>query len=207
VLPFPIKKSLQDGVFPGNEKGFTLVEMLVAICISALMLGVLSEFLYSWTGIWVKNSRLYQKEQQLKIIYQTMDNNLKQLYPGAYLPDVAFQGDEDQFGFWQETKEGLIQVCYRYDAEKKSVFRSFGFWGSKPEAAALFTGITEWKLEYYHPTERNWLLNWEHQSFKKELVPALIRVSIQTKLTNRVTLTFPIKAWHQEVDPNEDEAE
>ncbi len=187
-----------------NERGFTLIEMLAAICISALLLGVLAEFLFSCTGLWAKSDRGYQREQQLKFIYQMLERDFISIYPGTYLGELpAIEGDETRCAFWLETGQGLVRVQYRYDQENGKVYRVSGVAGSDPTEKTLFDDVTIWKIEYYDAFAQNWLLQWQVRPTEREILPKLLRVSVQTKLANFGTLTFPIKAWRPEAKPNE----
>jgi prepilin-type N-terminal cleavage/methylation domain-containing protein len=196
VHPFRVIKNSKVGV--RAENGFTLIEMLAAICISAVLFGVLSEFLFNCAKLWDRQDRAYQKQHQVKLVYQTLLLDLTPLYPGFCLPEGAVQGDERQLRFWRETNAGLVRITYRYDPVAQKVWRSSGFAGSEPKEAELFSDVVGWRFEYYQATTKNWLLQWGAERKLPETVPKLIRVSVRTKLGNLGVLTFPVKAWHLE---------
>lgn len=195
---FPIENSCRDGVIR-NENGFTLIEMLGSLALSAVLFGILSQFVFSCGSLWVRNDRNYQQQHELKLVYQTLYSHLAQLYPGPYLPGKAVTGDTTQISFWQETNEGLLQVKYRYDSETQQVYYTQGFWKNQSQEISLFREIIDWQLEYYQATTQNWINHWESDS-QNEL-PQLIRVRVRTKTSDLGVLTFPVKAWHREVIP------
>ncbi len=181
-----------------NEAGMTLAEVLAALALTSLLLGLLSQFLYTSVRLWSKNDQAYRRQHQLKYVYQNLANDFGTVFTSRFLPEEPFQGEELKLNFWSENYRGLEQIRYRYDFETKTLWRSAGFWGSEPEERELFTGISEWKFEYFEPEKRNWVLYWK-PSYRTEL-PSLIRITAQTELGAIGPLVFPIKTRRNEVD-------
>jgi prepilin-type N-terminal cleavage/methylation domain-containing protein len=189
-------KKLLKGLVLRNEQGVTLLEMLAAITILAFMLAILSQFLFSGLRLWGKQDRGYQQQHRLKLIHQTLYNDLSTVLAGNYLPEYSVKGDDAKIQFWSESAAGLEQITYYYDQEHQVVYRAAGFWGQVPQDIPLFKEITEWKFEYFEPKWKNWVTEW-NPALKME-IPLLIRVSVNTKTGNLGTMTFPLKAWHKE---------
>jgi hypothetical protein len=190
-----VKKLLKALALP-NEPGVTLLEMLAAITITAFMLAILAQFLFSGVRLWDKQDRGYQQQHRLKLIHQTLYNDLSTVLAGNYLPEYSVKGDDAKLQFWSEATTGLVQITYYYDREQQIVYRSAGFWGQVPQDIPLFKEITEWKFEYYEPKWKNWVAQWNPE--QKMIIPALVRVTVATKTGNLGTMTFPLKAWHEE---------
>jgi len=179
------------------ESGMTLAEVLAALTLTVLLLGFLSQFLYNGITLWSRNDKAYRGQHQLKLIYQTLANDLESIFSGPFLPgEKLFQGEEQSLIFWSESGSGLKVIRYRYDSYEKTVWRSAGYWGSEPDERKLLTGITEWRFEYFEPKRRNWVLSWK-PSFKTEL-PALVKVTAKTDLNKLGPLVFTIKARRDE---------
>ncbi|MGE5605160.1 MAG: hypothetical protein ACM3YE_05655 [Bacteroidota bacterium] len=181
-----------------NENGMTLAEVVAALALTSLLLGLLSQFLYTTVGLWSKNDKAYRYQHQLKYVYQTLANDFETVFTSRFLPEEPFQGEELQLSFWSENYHGLEQIRYRYDFENKTLWRSAGFWGSEPEARKLFTGISEWRFEYFEPKKRNWVLYWK-PSYRTEL-PSLVKITARTELGVLGPLVFSIKARRNEED-------
>lgn len=190
-----VKKLLKALALP-NERGVTLLEMLAAITITAFMLAILAQFLFSGVRLWGKQDRGYQQQHRLKLIHQTLYNDLSTALAGNYLPEYSVKGDDAKLQFWSEAPTGLVQITYDYDREQQIVYRSAGFWGQVPQEIPLFKEITEWKFEYFEPKWKNWVTQWNPE--QKMLIPALVRVTVHTKTGNLGAMTFPLKAWHEE---------
>jgi prepilin-type N-terminal cleavage/methylation domain-containing protein len=179
-----------------NESGMTLIELLASLSLLAILLAVLSQFLYTGTRMWGKSDRACERRHQLRFISQTLNTDLGLLVNSPFLAEPAINGDEYGFTFWAVTNDGLVQVKYHFDSQEQKVFRSAGFWGSKPPENQMFDQVKEWKVEYYRPKTKNWELQW--QPTLKSDIPSLIRVTVTVGNNSLGSLVFPIKAWHNE---------
>lgn len=176
----------------------TLAEVVASLALSILLLGMLSQFLYSGAGLWNKNDQAYRDQRQLKFIYQTIANDLENVFSGRFLPEDTFQGEEYLFNCWCESDTGLKRIGYRYDLQEKAVWRWAGYWGSAPEERKLFSGVSQWRFEYFDPNKSNWFLNWE-PSNKTEL-PSLVKVTAKTDRGVIGPVVIHIKSWRDEVE-------
>ncbi len=184
-----------------SESGFTLIEMIAAIGLSALLLGVLAQFTYSIAGLWSRNDQAYRRQYVLRSIEQTLYQDFSVAYSSPYLPEPALKGNEYEVTFWQETNAGLVRVRYNYDSANQTVYRSSGFWGDQSEAAVLFQEVIDWRFEYFQVSTKNWLIEWEPEQPTE--LPSLIRLTVRTKLGAAGPFTVPARSWHPEVDVDE----
>jgi prepilin-type N-terminal cleavage/methylation domain-containing protein len=200
-MAFPTKPNWSD-IVTRSEPGMTLVELLASLSLLAILLAVLSQFLYTGIGVWGKTDRANERNYQLRLISQTLHNDLASMVSSPFLAEPAVRGDEYEVAFWTETSEGLVQIKYKYDQSTRKVLKTAGFWGSKPSENEAFQGIQSWKIEYYRPKTKNWELQWK-PAYKNE-IPALIRVTVTMKSKDQTgTLVFPIKNWHSESNADE----
>jgi hypothetical protein len=179
-----------------NERGVTLLEMVAAMTITAFMLAVLAQFLFSGARLWGQQDCNYRQQHRLTMIRQILDYDLSSLLVGNYLPEDSVWGDGLKLQFWSEAADGLVRITYYYDPEQQTVFRLAGFWGQEAPEVPLFKEITEWKFEYFESKWKNWTSTWKAR--RKNEVPALVRVTAHAKTGNLGTLTFSVKAWHEE---------
>jgi hypothetical protein len=206
-LPWNGKRAIRNTRYPSKatairgENGVSLVEMLVALSLTAFLLGVISQFLFTGVKFWAKNDLAYRRQHQLKVVFLTTYSDISSAFIGSYLPDFSMSGDEYQLNFWRETAEGLVLVKYRFEPPEHKVYRSAGFWGGTPPENELFTGIDSWKFEYYQTSSKNWLLEWKPE--RKDEVPSLIRITVKSKLVNMGTLYIPLKVWRGEEKTDE----
>jgi prepilin-type N-terminal cleavage/methylation domain-containing protein len=175
-----------------SEAGMTLLEVLAALGILVILLTVLSQILHTGSRMWVKNGYAYQNQHQLQDLYTTLAPELRSAYTNPFLAGPACKGDEREVSFWRETGSGLQQVTYRYDAYAKTLYRSAGFWGQRPEFQALFTDLTAWKFAYFEAGTRNWKNDWE-PAVKTEL-PSILRITAATGSADLGSITIPLEA-------------
>lgn len=192
-----VKRSLKGPVLQ-NESGVTMLEMVAALSLTALLLGILSQLLFSGVRLWSRQDRFYQQQHRFKFVYQTLYNDFSTAFASTYLPEPAMKGDDVEVQFWSETEKGLVQIKYCYDHTEQTVSRTEGFWGQEVAAKPLFKEVQQWKLEYFEPEWKSWVADWDHGD--KGKLPSLIRVSIATKSGDLGTMTFPVKAWRKEVE-------
>lgn len=179
-----------------EEIGMTLAEVVAALGLSVLLLGMLSQFLFNGGSLWSKNDLAYQSQHQLKFVYQTIGNDLENAFVGRFLPEEPFQGEEYFFYFWCNSNDGLKRIGYRYDLQEKAIWRSSGYWGSIPKEQKLFGNIFEWRFEYYEPNKGNWVLYCK--SSTKTDLPSLVKITAKTDLGVLGPIVLPIKAWRNE---------
>lgn len=178
------------------ENGITLAEVVASLALSILLLGMLSQFLYSGASLWSKNDRAYRNQHQLKFIYQTIANDLENVFGGRFLPEETFRGEEYLFNCWCETNTGLKRIGYRYDLYEKAVWRSVGYWGGPAEERKLVSNVAEWRFEYFDPNKSNWLLYWEPTA--KTKLPSLVKITAKTDLGVVGPVVFSIKSRRDE---------
>jgi prepilin-type N-terminal cleavage/methylation domain-containing protein len=197
-MALPTRPTLLDIVVQ-NEQGMTLIELLASLSLIAILLAVLSQFLYSGVRLWGKDDQAYERRRQLLVISQTLSTDLASLVNSPYLAEPAMKGDEYGFDFWRTTHDGLVQINYRFDQSEGKVFKSAGFWGSKPQENPIFTQVKEWKIEYFRLKTKNWESDWQPTDNKTD-IPSLIRITFRVGTNNQEVLVIPIKAYHSESD-------
>ncbi len=194
----PTKPSLSVTAFR-DEGGMTLVEVLASLSLLMVLLGVLSQFLYTDVRLWGKNNNAFERGYQLRVLSQTFHNDLGSMVSGAFLAEASLQGDDYHFAFWAVKPDGLVQIQYRYDPSAQKVFRSAGFWGSKPQEKLVFDRVEDWKFEYYRPKTKNWELYWKPDQNKTDL-PSLVRVTAKIHNNHAEMLVVPLPVWRNESD-------
>lgn len=172
---------------------------MASLGILVVLLGVLSQLLYTGGRMWLKTDYAYQKQHQLQELDTVIGGELHLAYSGDFLPEAALRGDEQELAFWRETSRGFEQVTYRYDPAQQILYRAAGFWGSKPEEQVFLRSYTRWKFEYFDAASGNWKLQWRSEA--KSMLPSLVRVTAATSPLGEITTVIALDAWHEEVKP------
>jgi type II secretory pathway component PulJ len=190
-----VAKHLKGHVFP-SENGLTLLETLAAISLTAVLLGVLSQLLFSGVRLWGKQNYSYRLQHQQSIVYQNLLMDFERAVVRPYLPEPALQGDELRLVFWADTAAGLVRMTYHYQPEEKTLYRAAGFWGQTPEGASFIKELRDWKFEYFDPKTENWVGEWNPE--RKDRFPRLIKVSVATKYGKLRDMIFALKPGDNE---------
>lgn len=194
-MELSLKKCLKKPSL-NSESGVTMLEMVAALSLTAFMLAVLSQLLFSGIRLWNNQDHSYAQQHRFKFIYTTLYNDFGTILVGDYLPCAAVKGDDTKVKFWSDSGRGMVLVSYAYDPEIKAVRRWEGLWGQVEEPGVpLFKDVTSWKVEYYKTKYKSWVTEWAPDTVGE--VPSMIQVTVKTKTGNLGTMTFPVKAWRK----------
>jgi len=191
------KRSSCAATVINNQAGFTLMEILAALTLTGVLLGIMAQFLYTGVALWGKNDQAYQKQHLQQKLQRKFNQDIATLITNPYLPEAAFVGNDQKISFWREHQTGLLQVTYSYDSYTKKLYRMAGFWGSTPEPQLVLEKVASCNFEYYDSKTKNWRLEW--QSRTKEAIPALIKIKLKLSDGLSLPLVFSIKTWSVEV--------
>jgi type II secretory pathway component PulJ len=190
-----VTKRSKGHAFP-SENGLTLLETLAAISFTAVLLGVLSQLLFSGVRLWGKQNFSYRLQHQQSLVYQNLLIDFERAVDRLYLPEPALQGDERRLVFWADTTDGLVRVMYQYQPEEKILYRSAGFWGQTPVETPVIKELRECLFEYYDSKTKNWVNEWNPE--RRDLLPRLIKVTATTKYGKLRDLIFALKPGDKE---------
>ncbi|HWP48216.1 MAG TPA: type II secretion system protein GspJ [Candidatus Limnocylindrales bacterium] len=187
-------------LFP-SEKGFTLLEILIAISILSLITAIIASSLHIGILSWERGEGATERYQQIRILTDEMVQQLKSLYPykfqkaGNTKPHLIFYGEEHSLGFTTtlvqgskgERGGGLMFVYYDLDNERglikreKIVFTGDISIKDLGDPIELDPEVSELRFEYYEKNKRDpqsgrWVNSWDGKS--KNQLPKAIRVTL-----------------------------
>jgi type II secretory pathway pseudopilin PulG len=192
-----VTKPFRDRFFP-SENGMTLLETLAAISLTAVLLGILSQLLFSGVRLWGKQSASYRLQHQQSLVFQNLTMDFERLVARTYLPEPALAGNELKMACWDDTATGLMRVIYTYKPDEKSVCRLAGLWGQTPAETLVINEVQDWKFEYYNPKTASWTGEWSPKL--KSQLPCLIKVTAVTKYGRFRPMIFPLKPGDKETE-------
>jgi general secretion pathway protein J len=187
-------------LFP-SEKGFTLLEILIAISILSIITAIIASSLQVGILSWERGEAATERYQQIRILTDEIVQQLKSIYPykfqkaGITKPKLIFYGEEHSLGFITtlvkgskgERGGGLMFVYYDLDNEKglikreKIVFTGDISIKDLGDSIELDPEISELKFEYYEknrkdPQSGRWVNSWDGKS--KNQLPKAIRITL-----------------------------
>lgn len=148
---------------PGRSRGFTLVEVLVALFVMALMAAL------AWRGVdGVLQSRdigraSVDRTTRLTTLMAQWETDLQSLHGDAGVPALAFDGRT--LRLVRRAEGGLQLVAWSLDGDRwqrwtaapathlgelqQAWLRSQQLQGNEPEQLRLLEGVTDWQVYFY----------------------------------------------------------
>lgn len=181
------------------KKAFTLIELLIAISIFAVVAVALYSTFFAGISIWRRSSAGGDIYQEVKftldditkdlrnIVYCTKDEESMYAFSGG-AQEITFFTLEAPFVREGEPRKELVKVVYKYDQEKDELIRmraekSTGFDVEKSEREALLKNMKELKFEYsYFSGDEDepylWQEEWEDDEAR---IPRGVRLTFRVK--------------------------
>ena len=171
-----------------SEQGFTLLELLVAMSLAALLSLVLFGGLHFGRRVWEASELATANQNQVRRFVTDLGQTLQRAYPEMIATDathrsVAFTGEPDKLSWLSESDPGhaqMTQMSVRREGE--TILESArGEFSTSPQVrtSARLTHVADIAFAYFGPPKDGddpaWLSRWENRS----TLPQLIRIRIR----------------------------
>jgi general secretion pathway protein J len=204
-----MRKSLSD---LNAQAGFTLVEVIIAMSLFALMAVILYGAFDLGHRAVEKGEAAWEKNHRVRMVNGILGDHLRSAYPyrmSARDPVVFFQGEESRLTFvsavslglggrgmskvslyWQDEGSGygsLIleeQIPVRVQEEDTA--------GGYRNSVVLESGVAEVKIDYLpaQPEEDQWVDRWDGS--EKRSLPRAVRIHFKNPGEKEQQWTFPV---------------
>lgn len=195
---------------PGAQRGFTLLELLVALAIFAFMAAVM----YSGTQLVIEerevvNERLTELQNMQRTV-RLLQTDFTQLYPRAVrdelgrgaAPALATERQAEITVLLTRTgwrnpdnlnpRGNLQRVRYRYDPETATLYRDY--WpvvdrvlASEPREEELLQGVTDFNVEFLDGSD-NWQEGWPLPgATNNSVLPRAVRYRLELTTYGEIT--------------------
>ncbi len=194
-----------------NRRGFTLMELLIALAISAVMLVVLASSMMMGYRSDEKAGERQEETQTLRVLSERLTHLIRGAYPFRKRTDdgmvTFFEGKEDSLAFVTSStsdysgslpdRAGLKGVRIFLKGEKL-MMKEYIFFsedllsGEDEEGVVLADGVEELKFTFLDPTEDNggdWVEEW---SPEEESLPAAVKAEIRLAVNGRKVYFPPL---------------
>lgn len=209
-----LSRTLQSSRERLNKKGFSLLEILIAVAILAVVLMLT----YQTSSQTLKTKKRIEAKEMVyhtaRITMEKMVNDISQAFlvttkehqgdsQGSPLMKTLFKGDESSIHFsalshlrlFRDSKESeQTEIGYKIERDsgggdwQNLERREAPFIDTKPEDGGkwfpLASQVKELKFEYYDGKQHDWVSSWNSDSDKKDYLPKAVRIRLTFKHPN-----------------------
>lgn len=200
------------------SRGFTLVEVLVALTLMGLVLGSIYSGLYGASRAWSRSESLAWENDLARIRVQLLRRLVSETVPITRLdgqaPHLLFQGHHDSLQFvaplpshagglglyWSaleltRSNTGESQLSLTYSPLRPDVTLPRGNVDPDTETVVLATGVTQLELAYFGTPEGDLPPRWYDTWPEGERLPVLVRLTLHRAPGTGITpdLIVPIR--------------
>lgn len=191
----------------GWKAGFTLIEVVLALTIFALMGAILYGALALSQKAVEKSQVSFEKNQQLRAFADLMGSYVRSSHPYRATPQdpaIYYQGEEEQLSFVSASSlalggrgMALVRISWQegvltLSEELPVRIGEEGGAGGQRNSVVLREGIKQLRFAYLDPQSdgEQWEENWD--AAERKILPRAVRLSYRTEAGKEVLWTFPI---------------
>jgi prepilin-type N-terminal cleavage/methylation domain-containing protein len=197
---------------PRGQLGFTLLEVVLALTIFALMGTILYGAFSLGHNAVARSSHAFEKNQALRSFGDLLGSYVRSSYPYRVSlrdPSIFYEGEEDQLTFvssfslamggrgmakihlsWDGTEQGggplrleeVVPVRLGEEAVEEGLHNSL----------VLEKGVREFRLAYLDPTSAEEIWEEEWDAKEKRMLPRAVRLSYRDAAGKNVRWVFPV---------------
>ena len=196
----------------GSKAGFTLIEVVLALTIFALMGAILYGALALAQKAVERSQLSFEKNQQLRAFADLMGSYVRSSHPYRATPQdpaIYYQGEEEQLSFvsasslalggrgmalvrisWQEGEGGAGTLTLSEELPVR--IGEEGGAGGQRNSVVLREGIKQLRFAYLDPQSdgEQWEERWVAE--ERKVLPRAVRLSYRTDAGKEVRWTFPV---------------
>lgn len=207
-----------------SQRGFTLLELLLSMALTALLLGMLSAGVYAVVNDWRRETSVLDETLDKALVVLQLERALQAAFPHSYIDyersrrSVYFQGTEDALSFisvvspqrqpgltaWrlQPDSDGGLQLLLTpaYSDSPEERFEALEPSPLLPGYQARFRYLVQ-----RNPDEKEWLDEWDGNRMLS--LPHAVHVVLtprdsQAEPEEVLEFIAPIRAWqHVDIEP------
>ncbi len=162
-----------------DEKGFTLLEILIAISIAGIILSSIFVFFDISLSNWQRADAEGNWEQEWRVFEKTFHRDLAGLYYSDIYSDNSFEGKYQKIEWLIIEEDGLKKVSYYFDLYQNYLIRKkSNLEGDKEEEILFFKRIDIERIEFafYDREVSYWKDNWSYQ--ENNPLPGAVKISV-----------------------------
>ena len=155
-----------------NEAGFTLVEILAAVTITAIILVSLFALLQQSFDLWRAIGVYNHWEQNFRVLEAELTRDLHNLLSSPLITRNLFQGSDHQIKFYQLSTTGeMKEITYSFDSYQQQLIKEITYLGSKEKERIEFFSeatIKDLEFQFYDPETEYFKSYWSQQEVREK---------------------------------------
>jgi prepilin-type N-terminal cleavage/methylation domain-containing protein len=197
---------------PRSERGFTLLEVVLALSIFGLIGAILYGAFSLSQGAVIKSQASFEKSQKLRSFGDLLGGYIRSSYPyraSAQDPAIFYQGGEDSLSFvssfslamggrgmakirlyWEgeANKNGFLKL----DEESPVRFDDADDESGQRSSITLQDGVGSLRISYLDPqsADDNWQDSWDGE--ERRMLPRAVRLTYRTPDGHEARWVFPV---------------
>lgn len=194
-----------------GRAGFTLIEVMLALSLFALLGAVLYGAMSLGQAAAKKTEAVFEKNQQLRSVMDLLASYIRSSYPLRPTPQdasVFYQGDEQELSFVSAYSvamggRGMAKISVRFDRdgegqsgalklEEELPASADGGAGAYRNSVVLRDGVSDFRFAYLDPQldKEDWAEKWDGK--EKRILPRAVRMSFRADGGREIEWTFPL---------------
>jgi general secretion pathway protein J len=190
-----------------SNAGFTLIEVVLALTIFALMGAILYGALSLGQKAVERSQLSFEKNQQLRAFADLMGSYVRSSHPYRATPQdpaIYYEGEEEQLSFVSASSlalggrgMALVRISWQegtltLSEELPVRIGEEGGAGGQRNSVVLREGIKQLRFAYLDPQSdgEQWEERWD--AAERKILPRAVRLSYRTEAGKEVRWTFPI---------------
>jgi general secretion pathway protein J len=206
-----------------RQRGFTLLELMLAMGLSALLLGMLSAGVYSVVNDWRSETNVLDVTLDKALVVLQLERALMAAFPHSYVDEqrlsryIYFQGTENELRFVStvspQLQPGLTAWRLQSDDTKGLELTLAPAFSDNPdlrfETLTPVALLPDYVAEFHYLLQRNseekeWLDSWNGEELQS--LPIAVHIVLRPKDAESndevLELVAPIKTWrHEDIEP------
>ena len=168
-----------------NKSGFTLIEVLIAATIFAIIAAALMSSFTVGVKIWSRAEKSDIAASDLALDLEIVARDLRQ---SVYIEQIGFEGDGNQVSFLSFIAQVPYKVTYKFDSSRKLLMRkqeelesAFSEDAQKKYSEKSIAELDDFQLSYFYFDKEEQEYLWKDKWEKPEKVFSAIKITAKLK--------------------------
>jgi general secretion pathway protein J len=166
-----------------NKKGFTLIEVLIAITITGIILGLVFTFFHIGFSSKDKMNKISQKQQEWNVFVVNFGSDLHNNFSSKIYSKNKFDGSYHKLSWLILNNDIIQQVTYSFNPQQNQIKREIINYKTEEVILEMkyFTDVylNNVEFQFYNNNRNIWEKNWNYQI--GDYLPGAVKLILNIK--------------------------